>query len=74
MAKTENIHLKSIVIYKFDNDKISDVQYDKENNIFITNCIDRKAIIKYKEIYFDVNRISEYYRNLYNLEKYFETN
>lgn len=74
MAKTENIHFKSMVIYKFDNDKISDIQYDKENNIFTINHIDRKAIIKYKEIYFDENRIGEYYRNLDNLEKYFETN
>ena len=74
MAKTENIHFKSMVIYKFDNDKISVIQYDKENKTFIANHIDKKAIIKYKEIYFDENRIGEYYRNYDNQEKYFETN
>lgn len=65
---------KSIVIYKFDNNKIYDIQYDKENNVFTTNYIDSKAIIKYKEIYFDMNRIGEYYRDLNNLEKYFKSN
>lgn len=74
MCKIENLHCKSMVIYKFDNDEICDIQYDKKNNIFTTNYIDCKAIIKYKEIYFDVNRIGEYYRDLDNLEKYFEIN
>ena len=74
IAQTDNLHFKSIVVYKFNNDKISDIQFDKENNVFISNYIDNKSIINYKEIYFDVNRISEYYRDLDNLEKYFETN
>lgn len=73
-SKTEIPQFKSVVIYKFDNDKISNIQFDKENNVFTSNYIDSKAIIKYKEIYFDVNRIGEYYRDLDNLEKYFETN
>ena len=73
-AKTEKIKFKSIVIYKFDNKKISGIEYDKDNNVFTTNHIDNKAIIKYKKINFDSNRINEYYRNLYDLEKYFERN
>jgi hypothetical protein len=73
-SRTEKLQFKSVVIYKFDNDKISDIHYDKENGIFLTNYIDSKAIIKYKEIYFEVNRMSEYYEDLDNLEKYFETN
>lgn len=71
--QSQKLKFKSIVIYKFDNNKIYDIQYDKENNVFITNYIDSKAIIKYKEIYFDVNRINEYYKDLDYLEKYFET-
>lgn len=73
-SKTENIQFKSIVIYKFDNDKIYDIEYDEINNVFTTNCIDGNAIIKYKEIYFDSNRMNEYYKNLNDLEKFFETN
>lgn len=74
MNQIDHLHLKSMVIYKFDNGKISNIQFDKENNIFTADYIDGKAIIKYKEIYFDVNKVSEYYRDLENLEKYFETN
>lgn len=73
-AKTENLQFKSVVIYKFNNNKIPDILYDEKNNVFITNYIDNKAIIKYKEIHFDPNRIGEYYRHLNNLEKYFKTN
>jgi lipopolysaccharide export LptBFGC system permease protein LptF len=71
---TEDFKFQSFVMYKFDNKKINGIQYDKENNVFLANYIDSNATIEYKKIYFDVNRINEYYKDLENLEKYFEIN
>lgn len=63
---------KSFVIYKFDNVKICGIKYDENNNIFTTNYIGSDAILDYKKIYFDINRMNEYFKNLEDLNKYFE--
>jgi hypothetical protein len=72
--KIQDLLFQSFVMYKFDNNKINGIQYDKENNVFLANNIDSNAIVEYKKIYFDANRINDYYKDLENLEKYFEIN
>ena len=67
MSKYPN---QSIVLYKIDHNKIKNVNYCDHNQLFLINELSHDEIISQKILFFDVNRINEYFNDLENLEKF----
>ncbi len=67
-----NHNNQSCVLYKFDNNKIPNLNYHAKNNLFLTEKIPLDSVIVHKLLYFDSNRINEYFNDLDNLDKYLE--
>lgn len=60
----EHHKFKSCVIYKFDSGKIKDIEYNDKTETFLTNYLEPNSVIRYKYLFFDPNKINEYYADL----------
>lgn len=67
---TSNYLNQSCVLYKFDNDKINNLNFCDKKQLFLTNEILYDYVILEKKIFFDVNRIDEYFYDIQNINKY----